>query len=429
MKSMSAADEWRAHWPLVLAAMAGFSFHSISTYTTGLFIDPLAQEFGWSRAQISAGLAIPALMTVPLSPIIGAAIDRWGTRRLAIPGLILGMIALGAFGFANGSAMQWMALWTFYGLVALAVKSTVWTAAVSSVFEAGRGLALGVVLCGAALTQTLAPPLSSWLITEFGWREAYFWLAVGWGGPVLLLVILFMFDAFDRDRREAPQLWNKAPVRDGLQGLSLGEAFRNIPLIRIGASTLILMFLGVAVIVHQVPILMEAGVPRAEAALLASLGGIAGIAGKLITGWLSDRWDAGTVGAITLAMPAVAFAGLLDPLRSPALIVIAMIIIGYAAGTKLQICAYLTSRYAGMRNFGKIFGVMSSLIALGAGLGPVAAGAIHDQFGSYEPLLIAGIPGSIICGLLIFKLGPYPQWTRERGSGTEPYRTEAALKA
>lgn len=87
-----------------------------------------------------------------------------------------------------------------------------------------------------------------------------------------------------------------------------------------------------------------------------------------------------------------------------------MIIIGYGAGTKLQIAAYLTSRYGGLRNFGKIFGVMSSLIAVGGGLGPIAAGAVYDHFGSYTYLLLLGIPGTLLCGLLIFKLGPYPRW-------------------
>jgi predicted MFS family arabinose efflux permease len=194
-------------------------------------------------------------------------------------------------------------------------------------------------------------------------------------------------------------------------GLGFREAFGNVPLVRIAISTLIFMFLTVGVLIHQVPILTEAGVSRSHAALLASLGGIAGIVGKLVTGWASDRADGGTVGAITLGSTALAFTLLLEPIRSPLTIVIAMIIIGYGSGTKLQVTAYLTSRYGGLRNFGKIFGVMSSLIAVGGGLGPIVAGAIYDHFGSYSPLLLVGIPGTLLCGLLIFRLGPYPKWS------------------
>jgi MFS family permease len=64
-----------------------------------------------------------------------------------------------------------------------------------------------------------------------------------------------------------------------------------------------------------------------------------------------------------------------------------------------------------MRNFGKIFGVMASLIAVGGGLGPTVAAIVHDTFGSYVPLLLVSIPASVISGLLIVGLGPYPDWT------------------
>lgn len=402
--SRSAAAEWRAHWPLVLAGMAGFSFYSVGSYTTGLFIEPLAKEFGWGRAQVSIGLVITSLLTIPFSPLVGALIDRWGSRRLAIPGVVLAMAALASFGLANGSPSQWLLLWALYGVASLAIKTTVWTASTSEVFLAGRGLALGVVLCGAALTQILAPLVSVKLIDAFGWRQAYLWLALGWGAPVLLLVVLFLVEPARQPRTSSAAHKSAEPLRR--EGLGFAEALRNPALIRIGLSTLIAMFFTVAMLIHQVPLLTSAGVSREHAALLAGLGGVAGMVGKLATGWLSDRTDPGTVGALTLGSTAIAFALLLEPFRSIPSIVMAMIILGYAAGTTLQICAFLTSRYGGLRNFGKIFGVMVSIIAVGGGLAPAVAGAIYDHFGSYSPLLMAGIPGMLLAGMLIFRLGP-----------------------
>ena len=114
-----------------------------------------------------------------------------------------------------------------------------------------------------------------------------------------------------------------------------------------------------------------------------------------------------------LVSAAIAFALLLEPLRTPTLIVVAMVIIGYASGTKLQICGYLTTRYGGMRNFGKIFGTMASIIALGTGLGPVLGGFVYDLYGSYAPFLVAGMAGSLLSGLLIFGLGRYPEWEQD----------------
>src|SRR5438132_367846 len=82
----------------------------VGSYTTGLFMEPLAKEFGWGRAQISAGLLVTSLMTIPMSPFIGALIDRWGSRRLAIPGMALAIAAVASFALANGNTTQWLLL-------------------------------------------------------------------------------------------------------------------------------------------------------------------------------------------------------------------------------------------------------------------------------------------------------------------------------
>jgi predicted MFS family arabinose efflux permease len=80
---------------------------------------------------------------------------------------------------------------------------------------------------------------------------------------------------------------------------------------------------------------------------LVSLSGVPGIIGNLVTGILIDRFRARWAGGITLASTAIAYPLLVEPLATPTLIVIGMMISGYAAGTKLQLCSHLTSRYAG----------------------------------------------------------------------------------
>ena len=85
---------------------------------------------------------------------------------------------------------------------------------------------------------------------------------------------------------------------------------------------------------------------------------------------------------------------------------------GYAAGTKIQLCSYLTARYAGMRHYGTIFGFMTSMIALASMVGPLLAGVSRDQFGSYAPMMFTGVAVSIVSGLLIFTLPPYPDWAK-----------------
>jgi len=412
--STVAAAEWRQNWALVLASAFGFSLHSLSSYSLGLFMEPLGQEFGWARAEISMVSVIPGVLMVLLSPALGAIIDRWGCRRLAVPSIALTGGSIAVAGLANGAMSQWMLIWLVYGLVSLGVKTTVWTTAISGAFVAGRGLALGVTLTGTALAQIAVPPLAQWLIDDFGWRQAYIWLGIGWSIPCFILAVFFLYDSKDRARLTSSDATKTPEAHVAQAGLTLKEALRSRPLQRVGISTLLTMFIGTAILIHQVPILTSGGISRQDAAWLASLSGAAGVVGKLATGWMTDRWDAATIGVVSLTVPAIAYWMLIDENRSVVATIIAMMIIGYTTGSKLQISAYLTAQYAGMRHYGKVFGMMTSLIGIGGGLGSVGAGAVFDMFGDYRPLLMFGIASSFICGGLLFRLGRYPDWTTVR---------------
>ena len=106
---MSARAEWKAHWPLVVTAMLGYSMSTMTALALGLFIEPMSHELGWSRTQISAGFTLAMLLPICLAPFVGALIDRWGSRRLAIPGIILTALAIAAFGVVQ-TMPQWPGL-------------------------------------------------------------------------------------------------------------------------------------------------------------------------------------------------------------------------------------------------------------------------------------------------------------------------------
>jgi len=403
----TAAEEWKRGWALVLACFVGFSFFSVPTASAGVFMEPIGREFGWGRTLLSAGTTMTSVVTALLSPVFGVLIDRFGARRLALPGVVLTAIAIASIGLANGSPVQWLLLWAFYALISISVKTTVWTTPVTGQFVAGRGVALALTLSGTAAAQAISPPLCNWLIEQYGWREAYLWTGLGWGGVALLLCWLFLYDAHDR-RRAAPAA-EARPAAD-LAGLSIAEAWRSRALWSIAVSTFLLMLLSLGLQIHQMPILTGSGVSRSNAAWLVSLFGISGIVGKLITGALLDRFRANWIGGVTLSANSLAFLFLLDGIRSEPLIVAAMVINGYSAGTKLQICTYLTARYGGLRNLGAIFGTMYSLVSLGSGLGPMIAGLVFDVSGSYAWFLMAGTVGCVFCGLLVLTLPRYPDW-------------------
>ena len=303
----SATSEWRTHWTVALAAMVGMSFSSLAPASLGLFIQPLTEEFGWKRAQVSLGITMYALFAVPFSPLIGALIDRRGSRTIGIAGIFLSMCAFACFSLANGSTTQWLGLWICYAAVAMAIKSTVWTAAVSGLFSASRGLALAVVFCGTAISQTAAPLLARWLIDDYGWRASYLWLGFGWGGVTLVLVVLFLVDA--RNGSGKSRVVSKSVqthsrlMQPQLSGLSFREALRSGPLRKIAGATVLISLLIGALIVHQVPILTERGLSREMAASLAAVAGIASsLASSAPATYSIDRRAAGS-GSVACPCP------------------------------------------------------------------------------------------------------------------------------
>lgn len=403
----SAAGEWRRHWPLVLAGFLGMSFYSIVTYTLGTFIAPLEGEFGWSRAKISAGLTVFTVAATLGGPMIGWVIDRVGTRRVAATGIALHTLAFAAFGFNTGSVALWFALWTVLALVALATKGLIWSAGVSSVFTKSRSLALSVMLSGSALGQA-SPKIADALIQSQGWRAAYVWLGLGWGGLATLMVLLFFHDARSLGARKTDQA-APAPARP-LGGLTVREGLRDHRILRIALANVMMSAFGSGIAVHLVPILAEADGDRMFAVNMAASMGIAGLFSRIGVGWLLDRIEGGLLPFISYSSAALAYFLLLDTFDSRTALASGVLVLGLTGGVGFQISTYLVSRYAGLRNFGVLFGFISSAMMLGTSIGPLVYGWVHDVTGSYNAMLTAGIPVVLVCAALFLGLGPYPDY-------------------
>jgi MFS family permease len=407
----TAGEEWKAHWPMVLASMVGFSFYSMVTYSLGTFMEPLQKAFGWSRAEISLGLTIFGLTAAICGPGMGALLDRFGSRRMAFVGLIISAAGFACFGLSTGSITQWIVIWLIFSFFSVMIKSTVWSAGASSVFTAGRGLALAAVLSGSALAQIFAPLIANWLIQNHGWRLAYIWIGLGWGGVGAVMVLLFLRDAHAL-RKRLPATGE--PVR--LPGLTIREASRDQRVIRIGIANLLMAFVGAGITVHLVPLIAETGIPKGQAVGIAATAGIAGIVGKFLAGWLLDRLQGNIVPFTSFAIGAIGYFLLLHSFGTRAELFAGTMCIGYAAGAGLQVSTYLISRYAGLRNFGVIFGSIASLMMAGTSFGPLFAGRVHDLTGSYSAALWTAIPIMLTCSFLFVGLGPYPVFAAAEAS-------------
>lgn len=402
-----AAQEWKAHWPLVLSAMMGLSFGALPTASLGLFMAPLKSEFGWSSSEVTLGISLLAITGMLLNPFAGAFLDRFGARRMVLPGLVICGVVFAAFGIQTGGYAQWIGLWLVLSVGMLSIRMMIWNRAVSGAFTVGRGVALAVLLSGMSLTQASVPVLTHLLIENLGWRGAYLALGLGFGGIAFLLVMFFFREAVPAAPAQAGE--SPPPV---VGGLTLREAFRTPAVIKIAIATTLQTGMSAAIALHIVPLLVSSGLDRPMAAGAAAAFGLGALAGTLSSGWLVDRSSAAIIPFTVFSTPVLAYFLLWQGKGSLPVLLAAIAIVGVTAGAANHMTNYLTTRYVGLAHFGKVFGIIASLMGLAGGIAPLLAAVVFDSTGTYDGLLFTGMALAVVGGLLVAALGPYPRFAQ-----------------
>jgi MFS family permease len=177
----------RGHYSgwLIVAGAAFVLFGAAgSRFSFGIFLNPMTEEFGWSRGSLSGALAIAGLSTAFLRPVAGYLADRYDPVKMALLGMAMAGVAL--FGLS-----QIQQIWQLYALFLLMGSGftlsspATMTRLISSVFTKRRSLALSLAGSGSAVGETTLVPLSAVVLTLGGWRSAYIVL-----GAILVIVII-----------------------------------------------------------------------------------------------------------------------------------------------------------------------------------------------------------------------------------------------
>ncbi|MBT0667136.1 MFS transporter [Novosphingobium profundi] len=389
--SGAARREFAQHWTIVLAAglAIGVGMMGIGFYALGLFVAPVQAEFGWSRAAVSGAATFQQLGIFLSAPILGRLADRYGIRAIAIASYIAAPVALVLLSRAGSSVAMWWGLWLLVSLAGGGTTPAIWARAVSAKFDAGRGLALGLMLMGTGLAAFLAPALLGPVFAASGWRTAALVMA-----GTILVVGLPVSLLMPRDKKAKPET-GTAKVR--------GRFEANRQTLTLIAIAILLGFFVAGLIVHMVPMVIDRGMAPAEAAQVAAKIGLAVIVARVLVGYLFDRFHAPFVAAFFLLSPVVA--AVLLAYGGP--VVVAALMLGLAAGAEVDMLAYFTGRYARIENYGATYGVVLGLFSFGAAFGPAAFGWSVDATGSYHFALIASALALALVVVLIATLGAY----------------------
>ncbi len=390
---------------IIVGATFTISLLMWGTYRTfGLFLTPLSGEFGWSSTMTSGAFSFAYFLFGFLAIISGRLADKLGPRAVLVAcGLFLG------FGYLLMSQVNsiWQ-LYLFYG-VAVGIGNSGDIPALATLarwFVKKRGMVTGITKAGAGLGMVILPLLVNWLISSYGWRNAYVVLGII---SMVGLVAAALF--LKRDPGQIGQYPDGATEpEEAVSGVGVRQfSLRDVVGIRqfwiFSAAWFLVHFCIQIVMLHIVPHVIEQGISTTVAATILSAIGGASILGRIGMGGVSDKL--GRKATFIVAMSILAAALIWVQFAQAAwMFYLFAALYGIAHGAVFTLITPLLAELFGLGSLGAIFGAATFIGTIGGAIGPVISGRLFDITGSYQQGFLLSFALSTIAIVLIFFLRP-----------------------
>jgi sugar phosphate permease len=381
--------------------------------TPGVFMVPLEQEFGWSRATISLAISINLVLYGLIGPFAATVFDQVGLRRTMV--CALAFLGIGvSLTTLMSSTWQLVLLWGVVvgcgtGVIALVLGAIV----ANRWFVERRGLVMGVLTASTATGQLVFLPLLASIVERFGWRNAAFTIA----GATFLIIPFIALLMRDRPSQVGLRPFGDIsetsmdvqPVKSNLIGTTLnalrvGMRSRDFWLLSgsffvCGASTNGLIG------THLIPACIDHGIPEVKAAGLLAVMGMFDFVGTTASGWLSDRWNNryllfgyyGLRGLSLIFLP-FSFASLHG-------LSIFAVFYGLDWIATVPPTVRLTTQIFGKEKAGVMFGWIVAAHQIGAATATLIAGALRTETGTYLHAFILSGTLCVITAIMVLRIG------------------------
>ena len=399
------------HYGWVIAAVSFLTLITAAGFrsTVGVLIVPLQEEFGWSRATISAAVAINLVLYGLGGPFAAGLYDRFGIRRVIV-------IALATIAISSTLTTQMAAPWQLdllwgvaNGLATGAIGVTLAAVIANRWFVERRGIVTGMLTASNATGQLAFLPLLGWIVTAQGWRTAALTVsAVALAFTLPLVVLLLRDSPAEVGLRpfgavvDDPPVAQVNPFRAAIGGLVAASRTSTFWLLSAsffvcGATTNGLIG------THLIPAAIDHGMSGVTAASLLAVIGVFDLVGTLCSGWLTDRYDPrwllfwyyGLRGLSLLALPFV--------IGSSSLGLVAFVVFyGLDWVATVPPTVAITAQAFGRPAVGVTFGWIFGAHQLGAAAAAWGAGAARTWLGDYQSAFVtAGLLSLVASGLVI----------------------------
>jgi sugar phosphate permease len=350
-----------------------FAIVGLALYGLPFYYDFMVREFGWSRTQVTSGNALSKLVVGPLFGFLaGWIIDKFGPRRLMLVGILMGGVALIGLGSMT-------ALWMFYlfylfnalgyvcaGPLPNQVLLTRW-------FDKARGRAMGFAYLGIGLGGALVPLLSVWLVQKYGWHNALRILGV----LIIVLALPLAYFVKESPNEQVPTTKSTTPTAP------IGWALKS--------KTFYLLAIGSMCSIGAVGgtnqhlklfLSLDQHYAQVQAARVASLVLAFSLVGRLLMGWLADRYTKKYVMLliyllVAASIPVLFFAA------TPGAIYLFAIIFGIGLGGDYMIIPLMAAELFGVKVMGRLMGVVLTADGVAEATVPMLVGNLRDQTASY----------------------------------------------
>lgn len=391
-------------WWVVLAAFLNLLFVvGIIFYGFPVFYPYFVESLGFTRAEITQGFFLGFLFAgLPFGVLAGMVIDRIGARLVILAGVVLAGVSL----ILMGSITRF---WQFELLCIVEVLGYVLAGPIANQvliarwFRRRRGQAMGYAYVGLGVGGVVAPLLVNGLARSLGWRHALEFV-----GAMLLLVL---FPVGIWVTRSAPEELGLIP--DGLVATKLAQedsTVRDSPSVRVAhavrtaafwlilvGATLVIGAIG-AVIQHFILFLKDAGYSATSAARFFTILLASSLGGRVIVGYLADRFRKTYIMAFFYLLIGVSVFLLANP-RSTYVLLTFAILFGFAMGADYMLIPLVTAECFGTASLGKLLALIIMGYSIGQWAAPWIVGRLFDVRHSYDLawkiIATAGVLGAV----------------------------------
>lgn len=363
---------WQQVYVAATAFVALFSIVGLALYGLPFFYDFMVTDFGWSRARVTSGNALSKLVVGPLFGFaVGWVVDRFGPRRMMLGGILMAGTALVGLSYTSS-------LWMFYLFYLFNALGYVCggplpnQVLVSRWFDRARGKAMGFAYIGIGIGGTVVPWLAHTLIEGYGWPAAL--RTIG----ILIVLLAFPLAFFVK---EAPGY--DRPAKAAAPAVPLRSVLRSpyFYLLAVGSMCSIAAVGGTNQNL-KLFLSLDQQTPQAEIATIASLVLASSIAGRLLMGWLADRFPRKYVMLLIYLLVAAAIPLLFVADRPGALYAFA-VVFGIGLGGDYMIIPLMAADLFGVRVLGRVMGIVLTADGVAEATAPMLVGYLRDTGGTY----------------------------------------------